>query len=975
MAMMNSTAMMSNAVHLEDASRSPSLPSSSPLCDLLAADSVQDVLVYLSAESIAENPDARLRTFSDIVTHISARYTGDFSSSKANSFDLATPPSSQESAPPLEASRWKWADALMRGVTDPWSRIRAICLSPMADLLLSEVREVLALQRLAGGDSEQTLATLPERSSRLSYSAPGPSRRHSTDRSETDKKTGEAVKGGGRSLGDGKLHASPPTPLRKLNVSAPLDYLWTYWERTTRWYEHDGIVRLLVKVYGRSRTVPGAALRADEAGIRTLLFKVLFPAFRDPQLPVRESAAALLGVLVDRERTLPIPSAITSFIVEHIIDTLAQVPIPVRSRSPLTSSDQESTRVLEGNLLAVVVLVDMNVIQVASSSVMPLLLQLASYPASSVRQYIAQILRPPSPPVFVYLMQCLCEQDGQQTHRSETEDSDDAPDAADDDDDGEHNWQRQETVMMALQQHFLSLASTRATARDWLHASTCSNNVLELLRRATPLAVVFHAMQSPRFEVARMGSQLFPLLLQTCIRFLAPADLPRICEACCGAEGCMQDELNRLQAQGDLAAFAKTQLSIATVAMPALWFYLTIRRIEAEVTGRSRAGIEKVIRPYATYECVTFASQAHLREDAGNGNDAPASCALLVLAAYCACVMDPAEWHRCVEEVLKPSWWVELLSNPVRREQVRLGPDFVRAVHHCGTPAQSQRIVELIPTLTAALANAQTHQQCLIIAMIRGAVVGHAGAAAATEERAMAYVYHDVYAAPALTEGGEAAPLGHTWLKLFVPTHDAIPTAVLWGPLEGDGGNRDTRIVIRRDSDVFRALDEVCFKELFQSTKTELSVLRELHSLMISLTRLDVHARYDGNGKESDDQHGVGSDVDWCVLALESVFGRLDKVCPRWRERASDDAAAKKAPAEEEVVVAESDEICWDDWDDDEDDDDGCAQGIYEAEAIKSAVLIVSTLRELAATNSHDGSKTNVADERFRSELAALNIK
>ncbi|KPI87002.1 hypothetical protein ABL78_3914 [Leptomonas seymouri] len=994
---MKATMMSSSAEHAQEASPPLSSSLSPLLCDLLNTGSVSDVLTYLVDESIAENPDARLRAFSEIVTHINARYTGDFFSSKGNSFGSAPTPPSRESASPQEVSRWKWADVLMRGVIDPWSRIRAVCLSPMADLLLSEVREVLVLQELAGVESKQTLTTLSDRGSSAIHSAPGSSRRRSSGKMENENRMLKTAKQRRLSLEDFKTPSTPSAVPCKVNVSAPLEYLWRYWESTTRWYEHDGIVRLLVKVYGRSRTAPGAALRADEAGIRRLLFKVLFPAFRDPQLPVRESAAALLGVLVDRDRASPIPSAITSFIVDYISGTLAQVPIPARSRSPLTPSDQEITRVLEGNLLALVVLVDMNVIQVANSSVMPLLLRLASYPASSVRQYIAQILRPPSPPVFVYLMQCLCEYNGQRPHRGKADgcngtqgaDDDDAAEDEDEDkdgdededEDGEHNWKRQETVMMALQQHFMSIVSIRATTRDWHRASSRSDNMLTLLRSVTPLSVVFHAMQSPRFEVARMGSQLFPLFLQSCVRFLAPADLPRICEACCGAEGCMQGELNQLQARGDAAALAKAQLSMATIVMPGLWFYLTIRRIEAEMTGETRAEIEQMIRPYATFERISCASQAQLGKDAGNGSSTPtpcssSTCALLVLTAYFARAMDPAEWHRCVEELLKPSWWVGLLSNPVRCEQVRFGPDFVRAVHHCGTPAQSQRIVELIPTLTAALAKAQTHQQCLIIAMIRVAVSSHAFMAVSTEERAMAYVYHDVYAAPALTEGGEAAPLGHTWLKLFVPTQDILPTAVLWGPLEKDGSINDARIVIRRDSDVFRALDNVCFKDLFRSTKTELSVLRELRSLMMSLARLDVceHHHGNGSGREKDSQHDVGSDVDWYALALESVFGRLDKVSPRWREKASDDVPADQAN-EESKEEKEDDSICWDDWDDDEDDADGCAQGIYEAEALKSAVFMVSTLREWVAARSHDSNKTSAADERFHSELAVLNIK
>ena len=970
--------MNSNAVNAKPTPSS--LSSSPPLRDLLAVDSVSDVTAFLLSECIADNPDARLQAFSEIVSHVSKRYTGDLS--KATSFDSATTRCSQESGSPLDASRWKWADVLMRGVTDPWSRIRVICLSPMADLILSEVHEASSQLELA--KSEQSPVVVSE-CARSSHSADVPSRRHSTGKLDQKRRASETTgKEWQRSLTNCKKHAPPPlAPLSTFSASTPLDYLWHYWEKTTRWYEHDGIVRLLVKVYGRSRTIPGAALRSDESGLRTLLFKVLFPAFRDPQLPVRESAAALLGVLVDRDRASPISPAIVSFIVDHVSSTLARVSVPTCSRSPLSPSDQGNTRVLEGNLLALVVLVDMSVIQVADSSMMPLLLRLASYPASSVRQYIAQILRPPSPPVFVYLMEYLCKFDGLKPHRSEADDESEEGD--EDAGDGELNWQRQETVLMALQQHFLNVAAIRATTQDWVYASAYSEHVLALLRSATPLLVVFRAMHSPRFEVARMGTQLFPLLLQSCIRFLPLEDLPRICEACCVADGCMQKELSALQAQGDAEALSKAQLSMATLVMPGLWFYLAVRRIEMELTGGPRGEVERLIRPYATLGCVAFASQAHRsRDDADNASTttttAPcvaSTCALLVLTAYFARAMEPAEWHCCVEEVLKPSWWADLLSNPVRREQVRFGPDFVRAVHHCGTPAQSQRIVELIPTLAAALADAQTHQQCLIISMIRVAVSAQACINAPMDERAMAYVYHDVYAAPALTEGGEATPLGHTWLKLFAPTQDAIPTTVFWGSPEKETTSGEARIVIHRDSDVFRAIDAVCLKDLFQSTKTEHSVLRELRSLMTSLARLSAHRRNCSNvgGKSGDDS----SDVDWYALSLKSIFGRLDRVCPRWRERAAaeDDDGDTAANGEAAGVEEEDDDdVCWDDWDDDDDDADGCAQGIYEAAAIKNAVSMVTTLSEWVAANSHDsGRNVNATNARFHKEFKALGIK
>ncbi|KAK7199977.1 hypothetical protein NESM_000046200 [Novymonas esmeraldas] len=894
------------------------------LSHLLAADSVSGVLIFLAQDAIVDDPDARLLALGEVFAHIHA----------LPATDVAAP-----SPPPLHGPRWRWADVVMRGVTDPWSRIRSLAAPVMADLLTAEVELVQRRRRRHGSGSCNSSA------------APTPSSGTPRSSSATAATTPRGVRKGRK--GEPQAAAASASPE---SVSGPLDYVWRRWRGTTLWYEQDGIVRVLAKLYNRSGTPAGDALRTDEAGLRCLLLNIVFPALRNPQLPVRESAAVVLGILADRRRRTSLSPAITCFVVDHVCRTLAQVPAPVRSGAQATSVVLEDTRVLEGNLLALNELVDAGVMDAESFDVIPLLLRLSSYPASSVRQYVAQILRPPSPSVFAYLMQRLCEHHNCMPRHADGD--------GDDDGDVELSWQRLETVMMALQQHLLYLHSTSAPMDDGFPVSCDTRGILTPAIFATSLSVVFQATHSPRFEVARMGLQLFPLLQQLSFRFGPLAALPRICETCCGVSGCVQAELNRLAASGDAATLARAQTYVATYVVPAMWWFLTIRRLVAEVRHEqqpveTRAQVEDAVRPYATLEQVRFASQPHL---GGGGDDvvvvvppcAASTCALLPLVTYSAGVMDAEEWHRCVDVLLAPSWWAGLLTDPARRELARIGPDFVRAVHRRGTGDEMRRVVELVPTLTAALAAAPTHQQCLLVAMIRVAVVAHTASTAAAEERALAFVYHAAYAAPALVEGGDAVPLGHVWLKQVMPTQEAVPTAVLWGEPAAEMTG-ESMVLVESNSAVFEALERTCYRQLYRSPQTEPVVLRELRTLMVSLSRPSA-------GVPS------GTYADSYAAALAAVFGRLERVCPGWWE--TEDAAAATAAAATADASRCDDDECWDDWDADA-DEDGAAQGIYAAEEMRNAAAVVSVLRERAGLWMAARDQA-AAEDRYRTELTVL---
>ncbi|AYU83619.1 hypothetical protein, conserved [Leishmania donovani] len=926
--------MSSAEMLLDAASLTPSLS------QLLAVDSVSSVLAYLVQGAIIDDPDARLQALSEVLAHVSTSPKSD-SAVSANGVGADGTSPSSATYTRVHGARWKWADVVMRGVTDPWSRIRSLAAPVMADLLDAEVELVLQRHDSSFSTYLRSSSSTP-RSSSVARTTPRSAKKDWKD----------------------ELTATESSLLE--SVSAPLEYVWHRWRGMSLWYEQDGIVRMLAKLYSRSGTPSGDALRTDEAGLRCLLFNVIFPALRNPQLPVRESAALLLGILADRRSSTSLSPAITSFVVDHVCRTIMQVPTPARRHSPETLVSVEDTRVLEGNLLALNKLVDADAIRVEDADVMPLLLRLSNYPASSVRQYVAQILRPPSLCVFTYLMQRLCEHQNCMPQHAEGDgdSSSSVPGGGENDDSDGLSWQRLETLMMALQQHLLYLHTTSATMQDLFHVSSDTKGILTPVVFATSLSVVFQATHSPRFEVARMGLQLFPLLLQLSLRFCPPVALPRVCEACCGSDGCVQAELNRIAACGAVETLAKAQTYVATFVVPVMWWFLTIRRLVAEVRekmtpspttgapGETRAQVEDLVRPYATLEQILFASQAHLSGKASSSAALPrhtATCALLPLVTYFATVMDPEEWHRCVNELLAPSWWAGLLADPARQEQARVGPDFVRAVHRRGTSDEVRRVVELVPTLTAALADAPTHQQCLLVAMIRVAVVAHTARTVVVEEHALSFLYHEAYAAPALVEGGDAVSLGHVWLKHFMPTQEAIPAAALWG--ESSQSRDGSIVLVESNSTVFQAIEKRCYQELYQSPQTEPVVLRELRSLMMSLSHPSMSVP-------------SGEHVYWYAAALAAVFGRLEKVCPQWRE--TDTAATAAATAV--FSGCEDDNECWDDWDDEE---DGAAQGIYAAEEVRNARAVVLVLRERAAAWM-EARDMAAAEHRFRPEFAVL---
>ncbi|KAG5490134.1 hypothetical protein JKF63_00253 [Porcisia hertigi] len=924
--------MRSVQVLPDSASLTRSLP------ELLAADSVPGVLVYLAQNAIANYPDARLQAFSEVFSHVNTSLEKDsaVSNTRLGADDLS--PSSLAPTCTHGAS-WKWADVVMCGVTDPWSRIRSLAVRVMADLLDAEV--VRVLQHQGGGINAQF---------RPSKSAPNTSPVTTTTcnakRSRKSKPTA----------------AKPASPER---VSSPLDYVWHRWRGTSHWYEQDGIVRLLTKIYSRSGTLAGDALRTDEAGVHCMLFKVIFPALHNPQLPVRQSAGLILGILADRRRSTSLSPTITSFVVDHVCRTIGKVPESLRGQSPASSVSVEDTHVLEGHLLALKELVDADVIHLEDVGVMPLLLQLSDYPASSVRQYVAQILQPPSLWVFTCLVQRLCEHQCCVSQHAEDDGNgrSSAPgkgDSENNDDDG-FSWQRLETVMMALQQHLLyHLQTTTVTMRDLFSVDCGEKGTLTPAVLTTALSVVFRATHSPRFEVARMGLQLFPLLLQLSVRFCPPAALRCICEACGGAGGGVQAELNRLAAHGAVETLAKAQTYVATFVVPTMWWFLTIRRLVAEVRSKgpsseTRARLEDIVRPYATLDRIRFASQAHLGEKVRNSAAPPcaaATCALLPLVAYFTTVIDPEEWHRCINELLAPSWWAELLADPARRELVRVGPDFVRAVHRRGTSDEVRRAVELVPTLTASLADAPTHQQCLLLAMVRVTVTAQT-TGTFVEEQALSSVYHEAYAAPALIEGGDTVPLGHAWLKHFMPTPETIPTVVLWG--EQVRTKADSTSLVEGNTAVFEAIEKRCYQELYQSPQTEPVVLRELRTLIIGLSRPSITAP-------------DGTLLNWYAAALAAVFGRLDRVCPQWREMNTALTVAARCATTAASRCENDVDRCWDDWDSDE---DGAPQGIHAAEEVRNATLVVSILRERAAAWA-EADDVTATEGGFRTEFAVL---
>lgn len=859
------------------------------------------VYVSLFHGGIADDPDARLRTFENVSHQLSQPYSQcDHGESEG---------------------RWAWATVVLCGVMDPWSRIRHLAIPVMVQLFMEEVERRM---RCAVVVDMATPRTNTSSSSRRQT----PRKRHSEGALalvRQDRLANAAL------LRRDTRAALLPTLHHVLHT------LYVRWARASAWYEQEGLLRL----FGRVLNTPSfTALRCDEAWLRRLFFDVVFPSLRNAQLPVREAAARILGDLFT-PRDINAPPAIASFVLDYVLSTLRGVARSTTHKSPLLPSDEARTRVLEGYLLALLSLTEAGVSIKAAKGVVELVLHLADYPASSVRQYVAEVLRPPSEATFALLFVSLCEWKYDPSSLQDVTNS----------------WQRRETILMALQQHLIFQLTPPKGKETSEHGGAQVIPPTLLDRLPTALAVVFAAAQHPRFEVARMGTQLFPLLLQLCVRFAPVRLLGTICRACC-----MLLSTTASCTQTPQAASSMQQM-MATVVLPSLWWFLLLRQLGAP-SREVYSVVADVVRPSLSLETLRAAL------DSLDGAEVPLvpliTGAAIPMVTYFSPITPAGDWVLLCQAALDLDGWQGLLANRQWRELLRFGPDLVRAVRLNGDCSREQ-LLRLVPLWVSALWEAQTHQQCALITMVRLVLLPHAELLTAEHGQQhqllepFGFVYHDSYTAPAMLDGGEEVPLGYSWLKELFTSPEAVPIRWLWtlNPstgTRGDGGGGAHSPSASRRCDI--VIRDVIFRQLYVSPNTELSVLREVQALMMCLCN---------NSREDDTEIGTTSHrLAWYAVTLAAIFARLASVCPSWADASTVPNSPEKSESDWDASDAGGDG-----WDA---SDASATYGVSAMEERRFAAVAVGALRECASQWSEPRRVAEI-ELQYRVQFSALHVK
>lgn len=842
----------------------------------------------------------------------------------------------------------KWVSLLLPGTQDPWSAVRSLCIDHLGQLLFLSTSSDTAVA---------VVVPLLDRLAAESWPA--------------------AVASGGGA-----------------------------------WYAREGLLRvyrLIVRNSSSSgnkmntKTDGNAAVAAlhdhhhhhQQQYVLEVMRAVALPSLEDPQLPVREQAARLLSLLASYPANTNRSSddsssssgsggccsspaeAAVSAVVARLTAVAAVAPSPAAAGSPPQPKDEDITRVVEGYLLALLKLIECsdttnNTTRTSAgnegssthgaAAVAALLKEercgqeldaalrrLASYPASSVRQYVAEALGRHSDGVFLSLLQGLCgvvtEKEKGEGTGTEASTGGASGFKRDNNDGGDGDaWQATETVLLALQHHlvrYLGSSSGNNGVNDGTRG--CGGGVSRSgsMPLGSALAAAVRCAASARFEVARMGAQVAPLLLQLWVRSAAGVDHVLLAVA------------QTLVADDEEGREGRDSLLRGLVA-PMLWWFAAIRsavegREEPQEDedgsgsgssgGRDRASVISAEATAAWRALLTahesemvatrLAIAAYYRPDSFHGEDNSDGGFYAVVTRP---LLDEAVWRAAL--LSAPSNNKKSSAAAAAAWALPWGLDFI-ASPAAAAGGSSTVLARLVPAWMAALPALMTHQQCILLSMVRAALSPPPRRA---HHRPLSFVYHPaVYAAPVTLDGGEDTILGYTWLRAHFPTEDSLP-------LRGSGGEaveekEEGEEVGVVTAAVVAAVANGC-RRVYASREVvvEPVVLRECRAVLVAL------ARCGGGG---------------AAAALEVLLARLDTFLgPQWWLQVEDGGGETEDTTATATIAADGG---WDDWDDDDDDGNGAVEGVCRDDEVREAANAVRqtegwlTLLPLAAAELPSG--------------------
>ncbi|ESL06083.1 hypothetical protein TRSC58_06248 [Trypanosoma rangeli SC58] len=560
-----------------------------------------------------------------------------------------------------------------------------------------------------------------------------------------------------------------------------LSLLLSKWPQMEYWYEREGFLLLLLGFF-----LSKADVVSDGRVLSYILLRVGLPSLLDPQLPVREVAVNVTVQIAELSNELG------SFTQDHL---LIQLKLRLEERKEPSACEVEG---LLSGVARLMVVCPSTLHSEWWAKMQPLLQQLSVHSAASVRQRVAAVWA--SLPVRSFEMLCIAI-----IEKSES------PSESDE------WWRMVEVLLMALQEQLAHLL-TLTDGEVRVDLETCGAFIADSL-----YAVLMFA-EMRRFEVARMGKQLVPLLTQFWVRF-APS--LAFVEVCCGQVGKRFRE----------------RVHFSRLFLPELIWFLALRRYlrPAEDVERVRDAVSRHLLPLLHRGWDAFFNF----HDTGTALSQPGyTLAALLLVTYFPDCLTTTVNRDLMKFALSEEAWKRALSEDIN--SVRYGVDFALSVRRVGGT-----ILHLVPVWLQWLSNAYAHQQCLILEAVKIAV---GSPKHWVSRKPFSFAYHSVFDAPTMQEGGEEVSRGFYWLKLHCPTPACLPEISFFSAdVAGAAG------------DVPAAVHETVYARVYVSKGTEHSVLRIARSLMLM--------ECEGNRK-----------AESIAVVAAAVIARLENVSPKWRE-------------------------------------------------------------------------------------------
>ncbi|CCW60116.1 unnamed protein product [Phytomonas sp. EM1] len=727
-----------------------------------------------------------------------------------------------------------WIDIILNGVEDMWSSTRRECVECIRKLFYTPALDSATVRLPYHSAHQSSLSSLADHNANVNQSKRGafPIKPIGSE------KRGHIVNGGGTT-------ASCADWRRQL--ASKLLYRWTRTRNgSAGWYQREGLLRVL-KIYCEFNHTFYQNNFEGQLWLHEVLFRAGIPALHEAQLPVREEAASLLCIIAEQE------GAVCSYVFDRVVSKLQGLLTTQKTPSPPSKTEEAQTHVVEGHLIALIKLFERDPRSDHKESTYPLLMRYASHPASSVRQYVAEALCPPSEMLCIRLLKQLSI--GSRWSSSHVQ----------------NNWQEGETILMALQRHLLYyLAQGKGYDFNLERLISAETDKSPACFFHSCLESLLDASCASRFELSRMGQQIIPLLLQLWVRFASTVEVVLT----------VVRELVPSSAPSEYSSMLQRDRChiLVELIIPLLWWYLVVRQATATMEDQENRRVEGV---HVSHFLST------LQDRTWKVRNPMFSIVMLIIGCYFLPLLEESDVAIVHEILLDSQTWENILRTPPAMPYLHFGIDFVSSMKYKGRDLQ-----HLVPVWLTALEGAQTHHQCILATMIREALCF--SDAESQEEsgkvngsvfcRPFRFAYHDTFAAPAMLDGGEEMSLGYTWLKTYFPTVQEIPSGeMFFGTAMGSYAVAED---FERQKAVVNALRRYVCNDLYLSPLIEPEILREARTLMAGMVRA-----YPGQ--------------ECLEFVLDSLLMRLDRVCPQWESK------------EENTIRQKQKGRDWDIWDDD----------------------------------------------------------